>query len=89
MVIMADNLLHRLVGQPRNEKQAAGQEAGQEGQEGQEGHGRAAGAPLLASFGMNASSVRGSVLLLEQRWRPILPTLPTSCVMRVKIATSS
>ena len=85
MVIMADNLLHRLVGQPRNEKQ----EAGQEGQEGQEGHGRAAGAPLLASFGMNASSVRGSVLLLEQRWRPILPTLPTSCVMRVKIATSS
>ena len=79
MVIMADNLLHRLVGQPRNEKQEAGQE----------GQGRAAGAPLLASFGMNASSVRGSVLLLEQRWRPILPTLPTSCVMRVKIATSS
>ena len=33
MVIMADNILHRLVGQPRNEKQ----EAGQEGQQGQEG----------------------------------------------------
>ena len=30
MVIMADNLLHRLVGQPRNEKQ----EAGPEGQQG-------------------------------------------------------
>ena len=88
MVIIAYNLLHRLVGQAHNEKQAAGQE-GQVGQEGQEGQGRAAGAPLLASFGMNASSVRGSVLLLEQRWRPILPTLPTSCVMRVKIATSS
>ena len=39
MVIMADNLLHRLVGQPRNEKQEAGQE-GQEGQERQEGQGR-------------------------------------------------
>ena len=38
MVIMADNLLHRLVGQqPRNEKQ----ESGQEGQEGQEGYGMA------------------------------------------------
>ena len=37
MVIMADYLLHRLVGQPRNEKQAAGQE----GQEGQEGYGMA------------------------------------------------
>ena len=34
---MAGNLLHRLVGQPRNEKQ----EAGQEGQEGQEGYGMA------------------------------------------------
>ena len=41
MVIMADNLPHRLVGQqPRNEKQAAGQE-GQEGQERQEGYGMA------------------------------------------------
>ena len=37
MVIMADNLLYRPVGQPRNEKQ----EAGQEGQEGQEGYGMA------------------------------------------------
>ena len=38
MVIMADNLLHRLVGQPRNEKQE-GQErqVGQDGQEWQEG----------------------------------------------------
>ena len=46
MVIMADNLLHRLVGQPRNEKQEAGQEGqdgqeGQQGQEGQEGYGMA------------------------------------------------
>ena len=37
MVIMADNLLHRLVGQPRNEKQEAGQE-GQEGKAGQQAH---------------------------------------------------
>ena len=46
MVIIAYNLLHRLVGQPRNEKQEAGQEGHegqerQEEQEGQEGYGMA------------------------------------------------